>query len=76
MADILVRDLDRKLLASLKASAKRNGRSLQSEAKSILETAASFSFKEAQAVTRQWRRKLDKRQLADSSQLIRQDRRR
>ena len=40
MPQILVRDLDEKIVARLKKRARRDGRSLQSEVKSILERAA------------------------------------
>lgn len=76
MADILVRDLDPKFLARLKSLAKRNGRSLQSEAKSILEAAAGFTAREAAEVARRWRRTFAGRRFSDSAALLRQDRRR
>lgn len=42
MSDILVRDLDSKIVGKLKAIAKRHGRSLQGEVKFILTEAVSF----------------------------------
>lgn len=73
MADILVRGLDAKVVCRLKARAKRHGRSLQSEAKRALETAAGQSLAEALQAGRQSRKKLAKR-FSDSTRLIRKDR--
>jgi len=42
MPDVLIRGLDAKVLKRLKARAKQNGRSLQSEARLLLERAAGF----------------------------------
>ena len=76
MSDILIRGVDSKALSRLRARAKRNGRSLQSEAKIILEQAAGYSLPEALAVAKQWREKLAKqgRRFTDSADLIRADR--
>lgn len=74
MSDILIRGLDEKTLNRLKARAKRHGRSLQGEAKTVLENAAGVSLAEALASARGWRKKLG-RKFADSSQVVRQDRR-
>lgn len=76
MADILVRDVDSKTLSRLKARARRNKRSLQSEAKSILEAAAGYSDAEARRVLRQWQEKLKGRRVLDSVRLLSEDRRR
>ena len=76
MSDILIRGVDTQTLQRLKARAKRNGRSLQGEAKLILEQAAGHSLPEALAAAGQWRRKLAKqgRRFTDSAALIREDR--
>ena len=76
MADILVRDVDSKTLSRLKARAKRNKRSLQSEAKSILEAASGYSEAEARRVLRKWQAKLKGRRISDSTRLLAEDRRR
>jgi plasmid stability protein len=76
MADILVRDVNAKILTRLKSRAKRNGRSLQSEAKSILESAAGFTAAEAMAAAKRWRQGLGRRRFSDSAALVREDRRR
>jgi plasmid stability protein len=73
MADILIRGLDAKTVRRLKAKAARSGRSLQGEAKQILEHAAGYSISEALSVARQWRKKLGP-QRSDSAALIREDR--
>ena len=77
MTDILIRDVNGKALARLKARAKRNGRSLQGEAKLILENAAgSLTLREAAAMARQWRNKLSRngKMFSDSAELIREGR--
>lgn len=74
MSDILVRDLDTRIVGRLKAVAKRHGRSLQSEVKAILTEAASFLTAEAASVSARWRRELTGRKLSDSSGLLREDR--
>lgn len=74
MPDMLVRGLDKKALARLKARAKRHGRSLQSEAKLLLEQASGGE--EVAAMLERWRRRLQGRRFTDSVQIIRADRRR
>lgn len=73
MSNILIRGVDRKVLARLKARAKRHGHSLQGEAKLILEHAAGHTLSEALAVAGRWRQRLDK-QFRDAAELIRKDR--
>ena len=75
MPDILIRGLSQRLLLRLKARAKRNGRSLQSEAKMLLEQSAEPSASEALENARSWRKKLG-RKFTDSAELIREDRER
>jgi hypothetical protein len=53
----------------------RHGRSLQGEARSVLENAAGQSIAEVLASARQWRKKLGRR-FEDSARLIREDRER
>lgn len=71
MPDILVRGLDKELIARLKARAKRNGRSLQGEAKLILERAAGFTIEEARELTVGWQKRLAGRKFPDSAAFIR-----
>jgi len=76
MARILVRDLDDKTVRRLKERARQHGRSLEGEARLILTHAAGISFADARKLARQWHKKLAGRDLPDSTQLIREDRRR
>ena len=73
MPDILIRGLDPQALKRLKARAKRHGRSLQGEARSVLENAAGQSVVEVLTSARQWRKKLG-RHFESSVELIREDR--
>jgi plasmid stability protein len=76
MAQLLVRDLTPETLDRLKRRAREHGRSLQSEAKVILEAAAPLTNEEAAAVAAQWRRRLAGRMKSDSADLLREDRER
>jgi antitoxin FitA len=73
MPDILIRGLAPQALKRLKTRAKRHGRSLQSEARSVLENAAGQSVAEVLTSARQWRKKLGRR-FESSVELIREDR--
>lgn len=75
MPDILIRGLDAQSLKRLKQRAKQHGRSLQAEAKMILENAAEASVAEVLQSARDWRKKLGCR-FDDSAELIREDRER
>lgn len=76
MPDILIRGVNSQAVRRLKSRAKRSGRSLQGEAKLILENAAGYSLAEALAVAGKWRRKLadSGQRFEDSADLIREDR--
>ncbi len=76
MARILIRDLDDETVRRLKERARRHGRSLQGEARLILTRAAGLGFKEARTLARQWHQKLARRELPDSTEMIREDRQR
>ena len=76
MAQVLVRDLKAEVVARLKARAKRRGRSLQSELKEILETAARRTPLEARALAERIRGQLAGRAHSDSVELLAEDRRR
>lgn len=73
MSDILIRGLDTQTVKRLKSRAKRNGRSLQSEVKQLLERAADKPMAEVLAGARVWREKLGKR-FDDSAAVLRRDR--
>lgn len=75
MPDILIRGLDAQTLNRLKQRAKQNGRSLQSEARMVLENAAGKSLADVLKSAKGWREKLGHR-FEDSSELIREDRQR
>jgi plasmid stability protein len=75
MGSILVRGLDQKTIKRLKERARLNGRSLQQEAKALLERAAeTLTMREARRLSGQWRHRLGERSNSDSAQLIREDR--
>jgi antitoxin FitA len=75
MADILVRDLDPKVVKRLKEKAKSSGRSLQGEVKAALEqAAATLSMDEARQMAEGVRARFKGRQFSDSTALIREDR--
>jgi plasmid stability protein len=75
MAQILIRHLDDKLVARIKKRAKAHGRSLQAEAKRILEEAAP-DYEEVWKRIDRFRNKLKRsgRTFSDSAELIREDR--
>jgi len=74
MAQILIRDLDKQVVERLKAPARRGGRSLQSEVKTILEDAARVDMEAARALTDEIRRRFAGRTFSDSADLIREER--
>ncbi len=74
MPQLLVRDLDTGTVEQLKLRAQRHGRSLQGEAKAILQAAATFSMSEAGSVAEEWQRKLAGSAYRDSVEVIHEDR--
>ena len=74
MAQILVRNLDEKLVESLKRRAKMNGRSLQAEVKTILEQAVTLDMASAREVALKIQAMFKSRKMVDSVKLIREDR--
>ncbi len=76
MAEILVRDIDPKVVQRLKARAREHGRSLQKEVKLILEESAPATRSEILALLNNWRDRLSGRTFTDSADLIREDRER
>lgn len=76
MAQILVRDLDEKTVESLKALAKKHGRSLQMEVKQILNRTAARIRKDPYKIALGIQKKLSKRKYSDSTELLRSDRER
>ena len=75
MPSILVRGLDKKIIERLKEHAKRNGRSLQSEAKIALEEAAGkMTWQEAREGFAPWQEKFRRRKFPSVVRLLRKDR--
>ena len=75
MAQVLVRQLDGKVVERLKKRAKEHGRSLQSEVKTILEEAVPDYEGAWKRIERfQKRLKQSGRKFSDSAALIREDR--
>lgn len=76
MPDVLVRDVDQKVLLKLKSRAKKNGRSLQSE---LLQVFASLTENDGlsdEKTADKIRNSLRGREHSDSAELLREDRRR
>jgi len=76
MANVLIRDLDDKIVKRLKQRAVRNDRSLQAELKAIIERAALVNLVDARELAARIRRELGDRTHSDSTELIAEDRRR
>ena len=74
MAQVLIRDLDVKLVERLKERARQHGRSLESELRGILEQAAGTDLREARALADRIRRRLRGRTHTDSAVLLAEDR--
>ena len=70
---MLIRGLKKGTLERLRASAKRNGRSAQSEARLILERATG-NGPDIRALVDKWRKRFAGRKFGDSADLIREDR--
>lgn len=76
MADVLIRNLDERVLARLKKRAARSERSLQAELQMIIERAAMTEIVEGRALANRIRRKLADREHSDSTSSVAEDRRR
>ncbi len=77
MAQILVRDLDDKVVRRLKERARKDGRSLQAEVKRILEKEANLmqlDIESARKHISDIRRRFEGRDFPDSVELIREGR--
>lgn len=72
MAQILVRDLDEEVVATLKERARRHRRSLQAEVKLLLEGAARTDRATARRRIEEVRQQLAGRPMGDSAELIRE----
>jgi len=76
MSDILIRGVDAKAMKRLRARARRHGRSLQSEARLVLERAAEAGSEEIAAMLDGWKQRFAGRKFSRSAKLIREDRNR
>lgn len=76
MSQILVRNLDDAAVERLKSRAKAHGRSLQAEAKDILEQSARIDVAEARKLVDCIRKSFEGRKFDDSTELVREDRNR
>jgi len=76
MANVLIRNLDERIVDKLKRRAARNDRSLQVELHAILERAASVDMVGASALAARIRHKLSDRKHSDSAALVASDRKR
>lgn len=75
MPDVLIRGLDEQTLKRLKARAKRHGRSVQQEARLLLEQAAGGGAEEIARMLDGWKKRFAGRKFSGSSAgLIRRDR--
>ena len=74
MSNILVRDLDAKVVGRLKVVAKRHGRPLQGEVKAILTESVPYLHSEAAAISAKWHKSFGGKRSSDSAELIREDR--
>ena len=76
MPDVLVRDVDEKVLEKLKNKVARNGPSLQREVQIILNEAINFEPLTDAEVARKIKDSLRGREHSDSAELLREDRNR
>ncbi len=79
MASIFVRNVDPKALKCLKARARREGRSLQSLMKGLIDREAGgekLSMAEARKLSEAFHRRFRGRKFPDAASLIREDRER
>lgn len=74
MAQLLIRNMDKRAVESLKKRAKANGHPLQSEAKMILDDNGKLDMATARKRLAQFRKRFKGRTFSDSVDLIREDR--
>ncbi len=74
MTQILIRNVDGKVVDRLKRRAFLNGRSLQAELKLILEQASLLDMADAKEVAARIRSKLKERQFSDSAEMLHEER--
>jgi antitoxin FitA len=78
MAQLLIRGLEDKVVARLKARARANGRSLEAELRALINQAAlrAADLAETRGLAAQLRRRLAGGKHKDSAELVAEDRRR
>jgi len=76
MPNVLIRDLDERLLAQLKKAAETHGRSLQAEIHDLLERAGARDLAHTRRISAKWLRRLAGGSYSDSAASIREDRER
>jgi plasmid stability protein len=76
MSKLVVRDLHPAVVAKLEVRARSHGRSLETEAKAILESAAPRPVPQARHIAERWQTRLAGQVTGDSAELIREDRER
>jgi len=76
MPDVLVRDVDEKVLGKLKARASKNGRSLQNELLQLFNTITENDGLSDERTADKIKNALRGRSFSDSAALLREDRRR
>ena len=77
MPDILIRNLDEDTIKQLKERAAENGRSLQAEAKDIIERSTrQKTFDQLRREAEEFSRRFAGRKMSDTVELIREDRKR
>jgi len=74
MPNLLIRDLDHRLLSRLKLAARAHGRSLQGEIHDALQRASTRSLAETRRLSREWLKRLRASSQSDSTKLIREAR--
>jgi len=74
MPDLLIKNIEQKVLNGLKARAKRNNRSLQNEIVIILTEAANYTPSKDTEIARHIKDSLRGRNYSDSAELLREER--
>ena len=74
MAQVLIRNIDVKVVERLKVRAQQHGRSLEAELRGILERAAGTDLAEGRELAERIRRRLRGRNHTDSAILLADDR--
>jgi hypothetical protein len=74
MANLLIRNLDSRVLSRLKLAARAHGRSLQGEIHDALRRASTRSLAETRRLSRGWLKRLRATSQSDSTELIREAR--